>query len=193
MPATEDPLALFASERTKAFEAKDPMAALCSVATVDDQGIPSVRTLVLRDLDGKLALFVNATSPKWPGLQKQFSVMTYWPSVQIQYRMQVTGKPVPHEVVAESWLLRPDAPKRMDWFYEQVQRQSTAIGDRETLLKKLEGVELPEPLVAPENAKGIELVVEVVERLDLNQGDGVHERREWSPKDDAWIDRVFVP
>lgn len=191
MPATEDPLALFASERTKAFEAQDPMAALCSVATVDDEGIPSVRTLVLRDLDGKLALFVNATSPKWPGLQKQFSVMTYWPSLQIQYRMQVTGEPVPHEMVAESWLLRPDAPKRMDWFYEGVQTQSTPISSRTSLLDNLKLVE--NPTEAPANAQGVWLEPAQIERLDLNQPNGVHDRRQWERSNPSWQMRTLVP
>ncbi|MEM7100732.1 MAG: pyridoxamine 5'-phosphate oxidase family protein [Pseudomonadota bacterium] len=188
-----DPLALFNADRSAAFAAKDPMAALCSVATIDAQGHPCVRTLVLRDLEGQLALFVNASSPKWNALQEQFSIMTYWPSQQIQYRFMVSGDPIPHEIVAQSWDLRPAAPKRMDWFYEQMATQSTPIADRDTLLAQLDALELNEPLNAPSNARGLALNPVSVERLDLTQENGVHDRVLFARVDEHWEQRVLVP
>ncbi|MEM9620421.1 MAG: pyridoxamine 5'-phosphate oxidase family protein [Pseudomonadota bacterium] len=187
------PLDLFADDRARARAAEDPMAHLCTVANTDAEGQPQLRTLVLRDVDDRLALFINATSPKWPSLQAGFAVMTYWPSVQIQYRLQVTAEPLAAETVHASWLQRPPAPQRMDWFYQQVQPQSSVINSREALLANLLKVEVPAPLKAPNNARGVLLNIAELERLDLNQPDGVHLRERFIWNDDQWQQTVLVP
>ena len=170
------------------------MASLCTVANVDEDGTVQQRTLVLRDVDEELAIFVNATSPKWPHLQTRCAVMTYWPSVQVQFRLQVTTAPLPHELVAESWQLRPPMPKRMDWFYTQSHRQSSAFADRAVLQAAVQAVSLPSPLVAPGTSSGLRLVPYCVERLDLTQADGLHDRRVYTLKDNgSWEETVLVP
>lgn len=177
----QDPLAQFHAERQLARDAGDPMALVCVLATVDQQGRPQARTLVLRNVDHngspRLALFINANSPKWAELANSdsASVQVYWPSVELQYRMQVQTEALDPKVVAESWQFRPDAPKKMDWLYQQ-QAQSTAVADRAQLLKQLDQLASPEPLVAPEAAKGLLIQVTEIERLDLTQSNGVHDR-----------------
>ena len=63
------------------------MAAVCVLATVDENGIPQARTLVLRDIAEGLAIYINASSPKWQQCQDMVAIQTWWPSVQVQYRM----------------------------------------------------------------------------------------------------------
>ncbi|MEM7077756.1 MAG: pyridoxamine 5'-phosphate oxidase family protein, partial [Pseudomonadota bacterium] len=75
-----DPEARFHSDRAAAFAAEDPNAALCTVASVDADGEPQARTLVLRNVEEQLALFINASSPKWSQFGRPFVVHTYWPS-----------------------------------------------------------------------------------------------------------------
>ncbi len=188
-----DPLALFNSDRQRARQAEDPMAHLCTVANTDAAQQPQLRTLVLRDVEDQLALFVNANSPKWPFLQETFALLTYWPSVQVQYRLRVRGLPLDADRVHESWLLRPPAPQRMDWYYEQFSRQSTAVSSRDTLLRELRDVVLPEPLQAPANARGLRLEPLEMERLDLNQPDGVHSRVRYNRGQNGWHSQVLVP
>ncbi len=188
-----DPLALFDADRSRARDAQDPMAHLCTVANVDASGRAQMRTLVLREVDGRLAIFVNATSPKWGGLQNGFVLHTYWPSVQVQYRMHVSAEHVDTHLVHDSWHLRPDAPKRMDWFYEQHSVQSSPVTSRAHLLTKLAEVDLPEPLRAPDNARGLLLAPEEIERLDLTQPDGVHDRQLFTQTDAGWVVSTLVP
>ncbi len=188
-----DPLAIFNEDRARAKSAQDPMAPLCTVANVDPHGRAQLRTLVLRDVDGALAVFINATSPKWPAVQAGVAVQTYWPSVNIQYRMQVTAEPIESAVVHDSWLLRPEMPKRMDWFYEQHATQSSPITSRQLLLDKLAQIDLPEPLRAPDNASGLLLVPHIIERLDLNQPDGVHDRQLFERSAGVWQRSTLVP
>ena len=186
------PIDQFKTDRDLARAAKDPMANLCTVANTGAEGA-ELRTLVLRDVGEDLAIFINATSPKWSSLQDSASVLTYWPSVQIQYRLQVTTELVDPDFVAESWQLRPDAPKRMDWFYTNEQAQSTDISSRERLLEEALGLELPDPLVAPATARGLLLRPYKIERLDLTQDNGIHDRTLYQWSGNSWVATTLVP
>ena len=188
-----DPWARFHSDRQRAFAANDAMAPLCTTANVDATGNAQLRTLVLRDVDGQLALFINATSPKWPHLQTQVSLLTYWPTVNLQYRLQCHTTEVAPEIVAASWQLRPPAPKQMDWFYTQHLAQSSEIESRQVLLEQVAAQQLPDPLQAPSSARGLLLQPFVIERLDLNQDNGIHDRRFNRLQNGSWTEKVLVP
>ena len=190
-----NPIEQFIAERNLAREAADPMAHLCTVANADDAGQVHMRTLVLRDVPGGLGLFINATSPKWPYLSKAVDLLTYWPSTQIQYRIHADVAPLAADLIKESWQLRPPAPKKMDWFYHLKLQQSSEIEDRAALLQSLDGMtaELPEELHAPEEARGLLLNPTRIERLDLTQENGVHDRTLASFQDDQWTSQTLVP
>ena len=194
----QDPLKQFHAERQLARDAGDPMAHVCVLATVDKHGRPQARTLVLRNVNHegqpRLALFINASSPKWTELanSESVSVQVYWPSVELQYRMQVKAETLNPQMVAESWQLRPDAPKNMDWLYQQ-QAQSTMVADRQALLSQLNQLKTPEPLVAPEGAKGLLLQIIEIERLDLTQSNGVHDRTQYTLNNNEWQKQTLVP
>ena len=183
----------FNADRQTAFAARDEMAALCTVANVDQHGEPQLRTLVLREVVDQLAVFINETSPKWPHLQQHLSLLTYWPTVKIQYRLRTSVAQIDPAIVHESWLERPLAPQQMDWFYTQHLAQSSKLASRDQLLAELGQQHLPEPLTAPTTARGLILTPLRIERLDLNQENGVHDRRiaEWV--DDKWTEQVLVP
>ena len=64
--AADNPLLRFQEDRRP--EAEDPMA-VCVLATVDKNGIPQARTLILRDIAEGMAVYINASSPKWQQCQ----------------------------------------------------------------------------------------------------------------------------
>ena len=190
----EDPLLRLADDRAKARAANDPMAALCMLATVDAQRQPHARTLVLREFGSRLALFMNITSPKFAQLNTgKGSICIYMPSIQVQYRAIVNLQPVERELIAESWQLRPRMPKVLDWFYTDVQPQSTAVDSRADLKSVLNNLVLPDPLVAPATACGFYLEPSEVERLDLTQPDGLHDRTCWTLSGTTWSRQARVP
>jgi pyridoxine/pyridoxamine 5'-phosphate oxidase len=80
----------------------------------------------------------------------------------------------------------------MDWLYQE-HPQGSQVKDRQTLLDLLDGTLLPEPLVAPEGAKGLLLLPDVIERLDLTQSNGVHDRVRYHRESDRWQQRTLVP
>lgn len=187
------PLELFQADRARAREAGDPMAAVCVLATVSDDGQPQARTLVLRQVEDKLALFMHDSSPKWRQLQNSGLINAYWPSIEIQYRMRFTSHPVDPELVAASWQFRPDTPKRMDWFYDLEQAQSTPVASREALEQALDNLPISEPLSAPKTARGLLIDPWEIERLDLNQLSGLHDRRRYTLEGGRWHETVLVP
>ncbi len=189
-----DPLVRFAEDRARARDREDPFANLCTVVTVTASGEPAARVLVLREVEDRLAIFVNATSPKVAefSASSTVAVLAYLPSVTVQYRLRCALQQIPPETVRAAWQMRPDIPKRMDWLYE-THAQSSPIDGRPTLIEALAAVRLPEPLAAPETAVGYVLEAVEVERLDLAGAGGVHDRRRYTRASGAWLETVLVP
>lgn len=192
--ASMDPLATLRADRQLARERQDPCANLCTLANVDEDGLPQARTLVLRDLEARLAIFVNATSPKFQALRvRQVGLVVWLPSLNVQYRLAAGTEEVPAELVAASWALRPEPPKRMDWLYTRGQAQSTPVASREALLDMLTTLKTPDPLTAPETARGLYLMPTLIERLDLGQENGIHDRRRYTLGNPGWYEEILIP
>ena len=198
------PIAQFHEDRARARAERDPCAELCALATVNNEGAPDVRTLVLRDIEDsaapdeapRLAVFINNSSPKWPAMAR-VSALAYFLTLKVQYRLSCTTAPVSETLVHSRWQERPEAPKKMDWYYAE-RPQSSTIASRGQLLREVGNLDLPEPLVAPPSARGLYLLPFEIERLDLNQPDGIHDRRRWrrqapSPLESGWTETVLVP
>jgi len=192
----DDPLALLADDRKKAREANDPWANLCAFATVNANGEPQVRMLVLREVEARLALFINGTSPKHAELQSgtRHAVLIFLASQGVQYRLSVALEPLPSEIVGRAWLDRPRIPKVMDWLYEHDQPQSSAIPSREHLIRSFAELDaqLPANVEAPPNALGYYIAVERLERLEL-ANDRVHSRRRFERNGAQWSTTELIP
>lgn len=189
-----EPVRRLIADRELARNRKDPCANLCTLANVNRDGEADARTVILREIDQQLAVFINATSPKWHAVSSSnVSIVVWLPTVNVQYRLTCRTEPVPRTLVAESWQLRPDPPKRMDWFYTLMQPQSSQLSSRERLLEDLAGLSLPDPLTAPDTARGLYLIPSAVERLDLGQDNGIHDRRLYLRQDSGWVETVLAP
>jgi pyridoxamine 5'-phosphate oxidase len=191
-----EPLTQLANDRIRAREARDPWANLCVLATVDELGLPQARVLVLRDLDARLAIFINATSPKHAQLQNgsKQAVLVYLASLGVQYRLLVEFETISPDVVRRAWLDRPRIPKVMDWLYRRVHPQSNAIASRRHLLDAYAALdaELPRSVEAPLDAVGYYLAVDEIERLELSATE-VHSRQLHRRRGEAWTTTELVP
>lgn len=196
---TVNPIAALKADRAQARVNGDAMAGLCTLATVDN-GEPQARILVLRDVADELALFFNATSPKARQVPQSetVTVLVYLPSLNRQYRLRATLARIPTDIVHDSWQLRPTAPKQLDWLYGQWP-QGSVVESRAALLDGLATIGRTETTgaldtsVAPDSAIGYFVRARRVERLDLNQPDGVHDRRRYVLAGAGWQERVLVP
>ena len=186
-----DPIAILGHDRASARDRGDGNANLCVVASVDGNGDPQARVLVLRDIDSRLAVFVNGSSPKARefGHSDHIAVLVWLPSLGVQYRITCRLDAMEPHIVRESWQLRPLAAKRLDWLYER-SPQGSAVEDRETLLARLAQMESE---AAPANAVGFFLDPVRVDRLALDNDTGVHDRRLFERQDGGWRCELLIP
>ena len=185
-----NPVAVLKADRARARANDDPMANLCVLATVGTDH-PEARTLVLRDVEDRLGLFFNGGSPKASEIHRSdaVTVLVYLPSLSLQYRLRTALAAIPASIVHANWQYRPDVPKKMDWLYES-HPQSSVITSRQTLIAQLPTAT---PESAPASAIGFYLVPLTVERLDLAQDNGVHDRRRYTLRGEAWREEILVP
>ena len=199
MPSACDPMALLAADRERARAAGDPMADLCVLATVGEEGAPALRTLVVRGIDSRsILIFINRSSPKWSELHRsgRFEVLCYYSTLGLQYRAR--GGTIPHDVdaVRLSWKRKPYRTRLLDWYYERERPQSAPLESREEIVAGHRRMRAqfpdPESVPAPDGVRGLDLVVDGIERLDLN-ATPVHERRAFTRAGESWREVALVP
>jgi len=191
----DDPLALLKRDRDLARRAGDPWANLCVLATYSGQR-PEARTLVLRDLDDRLAIFVNRTSPKSAHVERhpQVAVLLYLASASVQYRLNGVLEPVATHVVHANWRARPRIPKVLDWLYRDHAPQSAPIESRDALEALHADVarRIGDDPAAPEEAIGFYIAPTTIERLEL-AADRLHDRRHFTRIATGWRVDTLVP
>ena len=199
MPSADDPMALLAADRERASGLEDPLGNLCVLATVDEQGLPALRTLVVRGIDARaVQVFINRGSPKWAELHAwgRFELLCYYATLGVQYRLR--GAVAEHDVdeVRRSWTQKPYRTKLLDWYYERERPQSATLESREELVAGHGRMQAlypdPEAVPVPEGVRGLDLVVNRMERLDLNASP-VHERRAFTRVGEFWREAALVP
>ena len=191
--STSDLIKLFRSDQQQAMAEKDAYANLCVVSTVGSNNQPRSRTLVLRSMGEDLAIFINKSSPKWSELKGGIALQTYWASTQVQYRMNVSSIEIDKNTVGESWQLRPDIPKKMDWIYQNSFQQSSEVKDLDQLRAEIDKIKNVDDLTATDQATGLILKPEVIERLNLSTDYVIHHRRLYLKDRQHWIEKQLVP
>jgi pyridoxine/pyridoxamine 5'-phosphate oxidase len=191
-----DPLILLADDRIRARDTNDPWASLCVLATVDAQHNPQARVVVLRDLERRFAVFINATSPKHHelALSRRHAVLVHFASLGVQYRLTVLLEGVAPAIVHKNWAERPRIAKVMDWLYERYRTQTAEVGSRDELMDRFADLDrqLPIDVGAPASAVGYFLIVEEAERLELSS-DRPHTRVRYRRSGATWHPTQLMP
>lgn len=188
-----DPLHLLEQDRHLAREATDPMVDRCVLGTPHRAQGVSLRTLVLREIDDRLAVFYSRTSSKHAELlenQCRASLLIFLPTIGVQYRLDAVLEEIPKSVIESHWQLKPNAAKRMDAIYER-RPQSTVIDDYDAF-ETLFAATVP-PRKAPANGTGCYIEPWRVERLELKTDPHMHDRKLFELQDDEWHVQQLVP
>ena len=193
-----DPIERIQADRQDARNNDDPNADLCFLA-LSESGKPSVRTLVLRDVntDG-FTLFINKTSPKWSIIQSnnKAEILIWYNNSQTQYRINGLIEELTFSVIEQNWHRRPVESKYMDYAYQSLGPQSSKVNSRGDLVEHIEGLKEAHPekeMVTPESAAGIVLRPEVIEMLDLNSPNRIHDRQHFSLINGKWQSTQLIP
>ena len=147
----DDPLQQFRTWFDEAVRSEILDVNAMALATVSEAGVPSMRTVLLKDIDERgLVFFTHYTSPKGQDLagNANAGLLFYWAPLERQVR--VTGK-VERVAAAESdayFASRPRDSQIAAW----AAKQSSELPDRATLetryaelTKKYEGQDVPRP------------------------------------------------
>ncbi|MCC5885809.1 MAG: pyridoxamine 5'-phosphate oxidase family protein [Gammaproteobacteria bacterium] len=195
--AIADPVLALGADRQQARELADSNAELCWLATVDDAGWPQVRALVLRDVAGGFALFINATSAKGRQLQRdpRCQVACWYPSLQRQWRLKAQVRALDRTVLAEHWHRRPRSSQVLDHVYAREFPQSSPLADPKALHAAHGRLDAslgdhPDP---PPEALALRLDVHVAECLQIHPGSRLHERWQFTCGEAGWLRQALVP
>jgi pyridoxamine 5'-phosphate oxidase len=134
LDAAEDPLALFAEWLAEAekTEPNDPTA--MALATVDAEGLPNVRMVLLKGFDaGGFTFYTNADSPKGRELaaNPRAAMCFHWKSLRRQVRLRGPVEPVSAEEADAYFQSRPRMSRIGAW----ASRQSAPLESRFALEK----------------------------------------------------------
>ncbi|RBR10918.1 hypothetical protein FVER53590_01607 [Fusarium verticillioides] len=137
-------LASFPSTPHQAFEkwldeaiaANVPEPHAMTIATVDSQGCPDARVLILKNIDHRGWHFaIKATSPK--GLQistnNNVALTFYWPKIGRQIRLRGKANALPRSECEQDWTARSAMAK----ITAKVSRQSEPLNDPHELEAKM--------------------------------------------------------
>ena len=122
LPDGGDPIALFGEwlEAAKAGEPNDPNA--MAVATVDDDGLPDVRMVLLKDVDHRgFTFYTNTTSAKGRQLagHPKAALLFHWKSLRRQVRVRGAIVPVSEAEADASFASRARASQIGAWASDQ--------------------------------------------------------------------------
>ncbi|MBS3798171.1 MULTISPECIES: pyridoxamine 5'-phosphate oxidase [unclassified Pseudoalteromonas] len=130
-----DPIAQFEKWLEQAIKAQIPDPTAMVVATVDEQGQPSQRIVLLKHLDEKgFVFFTNTGSRKASELAKNNKISLHFPWHMFERQVIVYGEaqPLPVSDVAKYFLSRPKESQLAAW----ASSQSRPVSSRQVLMEK---------------------------------------------------------
>lgn len=191
----EDPMELFSDWLTQALQSgiADPTA--MTLSTVDPEGQPSSRIVLLKMVEkDRLVFYTSCLSKKSTDLKanNRLAAHFYWPELERQVRITGTARPLESEDSDHYFSSRPYESKIAAW----ASPQSKEIPNREYLEKEFEKYSKiyrdPDEIPRPENWGGYAILPSSIE---FWQGGSrrLHDRIEYTLKENAWRSIRLAP
>ncbi|ATJ82793.1 pyridoxamine 5'-phosphate oxidase [Halomonas beimenensis] len=181
------PMPLFDDWLALALDSEGEDGNTMTLATVDSQGLPHARVVLLKGSDERgLIFYSNYHSHKGSELANvpQAALVFWWPSLSRQVRVEGTVEQVSAAESDAYFASRPRASQLGAW----VATQSVVIPDRNWLEERearfeqaYEGQEIPRPI----HWGGYRVVPEMVEFWQ-GQPSRLHDRIRYERRDDHW-------
>ena len=191
-----DPLVELAAWIAEAEERGHRLPAAFALATVDPDGVPAVRFVLLRgiDTDG-LRFYTNRDSPKGRALAEnpRAAAVFWWERTNRQVRVSGAVAPLTRGEIARYWATRPRGHQLAAW----ASAQSQPVADRAALEAQVAAVDARFPahqaVPLPPFWGGYRLDPDVIEFWESRE-DRVHDRIEYRrTAEGAWERRRLQP
>lgn len=190
-----DPMELFSAWLTEAVESDNPDPTAMTLSTVERNGQPSSRIVLLKKVDdGTLVFYTNYHSRKSRDIRVKAKVAAhfYWPEMERQVNIAGIARPIEDADSDHYFKTRPFESKIAGW----ASPQSEVIPDREYLEKEFEKYrkkynredEVPRPAYW-----GGYAIFPL--RIEFWQGGRkrLHDRIEYNKKEERWSSRRLAP
>jgi pyridoxamine 5'-phosphate oxidase len=183
-----------------ARRAQDPGADSLNLITVDAKGFPVARILTIRGVsEESVVVTANRHSPKMQHLEDngRYEAHLFWPNVLGQVRIRGTYRFEDPPDLAQGWQARAYGGKILDLYQVHCRPQSSVVASREVMLEELAELKqrFPANQAIQKPAEVINLVL-LPDFLELWIGDAtdrLHDRRQYTRKNDAWLEEIVVP
>ena len=188
-----DPLVLFRAWLKLAgeHEINDPNA--MTVASVDRDGMPDARVVLLKEIDEGFTFYTNMQSAKGEQLLANPSValLFHWKTIRRQVRIRGRAEPLSKEA-ADAYFARRDRGSRIGAWASQQSREMTAPGILETRIADYEALFAGRDVPRPDFWKGFKVIPRSIE-FWVNRPFRLHDRRLFTREGDVWRTAQLYP
>jgi len=192
--ADPDPLHFFHRWFDEALAAGVTEPNAMTLATVDDDGQPAARIVLLKGLDERgFVFYTNYESRKGREMaaQPRAALVFWWEALERQVRIEGTVEKVTPEESDAYFASRPRGSRLGAW----VSDQSQPIADRSVLEEKLDEVEQrydDEPVPRPPHWGGYRVVPTLIEFWQ-GRPNRLHDRLEYTRAGEGWARQRLAP
>jgi pyridoxamine 5'-phosphate oxidase len=190
----EDPFDLLRNWLREAAIAEPGNADAAQLATVDDKGMPNIRTVLIREWsENGFIFYTNYQSAKGRELLStpKGALLYYWKSIGRQVRIRGSVVLVDDETADVYFASRP----RRSQLAAHASRQSRPMTDRDVLEKRIEMLEkrfTGVPVPRPPHWSGFRLVPVSIEFWQ-ERPFRLHDRLEFRLRGKVWRSRLLYP